>query len=191
MLSKKEKEFEELSKEALLCKKCILHKKRTAPVIGQGSLKAKIMFIGEAPGAKEDASGIPFCGRSGKFLDELLALAKIDRDKVYICNIIKCRPPENRDPEEKEIKACSRFIEKQIELISPKVICPLGRLSMKFVMDKFGFGDKVDVIGKIHGKVFKGKETIIPFYHPAVALYNPRMKDVLKKDFKILKKYAD
>ncbi|MFZ2390385.1 MAG: uracil-DNA glycosylase [Minisyncoccales bacterium] len=191
MPSKKETEFERINQDALSCKKCILYKKRISPVIGQGSLKAKIMFIGEAPGAKEDATGIPFCGRSGKFLDELLLSAKIDRKKVYICNIIKCRPPENRDPGEKEIKACSHFIEKQIELISPNVICPLGRLSMKFIMDKFGFSDDVDVIGKIHGKVFKGKETIIPFYHPAVALYNPKMKDVLKKDFKILKKYAD
>lgn len=191
MLTKKEKEFEEITKEALLCKKCVLYKKRIAPVIGQGSLKAKIMFIGEAPGAKEDTTGIPFCGRSGKFLDELLLSAGIDREKVYICNIIKCRPPENRDPEEKEIEACSCFIEKQIKLISPNVICPLGRLSMKFVMKKFGFSDDIDVIGKIHGKVYKGKETIIPFYHPAVALYNPNMRDVLKKDFKILKKYVD
>lgn len=191
MQSKKEKEFEKISKDALSCKKCILYKKRTSPVIGQGSLKAKIMFIGEAPGAKEDTTGIPFCGRSGKFLDELLSSAKIDRQKVYICNIIKCRPPENRDPGEKEIKACSHFIEKQIEIISPNVICPLGRLSMKFVMEKFGLESEIDVIGKIHGKVFKGKETIIPFYHPAVALYNPKMRDVLKKDFKILKKYAD
>ncbi|MFA5207862.1 MAG: uracil-DNA glycosylase [Candidatus Paceibacterota bacterium] len=191
MQSKKEKEFERINKDALSCKKCILYKKRISPVIGQGSLKAKIMFIGEAPGAKEDATGIPFCGRSGKFLDELLSSAQIDRQKVYICNIIKCRPPENRDPGEKEIKACSHFIEKQIEVISPNVICPLGRLSMKFVMEKFGLESEIDVIGKIHGKVFKGKETIIPFYHPAVALYNPKMRDVLKKDFKILKKYAD
>ncbi|MFA5432372.1 MAG: uracil-DNA glycosylase [Candidatus Paceibacterota bacterium] len=186
-----EDKFKTLEEEILACKECILCEKRLAPVIGQGSLKAKIMFIGEAPGAKEDATGIPFCGRSGKFLDELLLSAGIDRDKVYICNIVKCRPPENRDPEVKEIETCSRFIEKQIELISPKVICPLGRLSMKFVMDKFGFSDEIDVIGKIHGKVFEGKETIIPFYHPAVALYNPNMKSVLKKDFEILKKYAD
>ncbi|MFA5071942.1 MAG: uracil-DNA glycosylase [Candidatus Pacearchaeota archaeon] len=186
-----EDKFKILEKQISSCKKCPLFKERNIPVIGQGSLKAKIMFIGEAPGAKEDATGIPFCGRSGKFLDELLSSAKINREKVYICNIIKCRPPENRDPGEKEIKACSHFIEKQIELISPNVICPLGRLSMKFVMEKFGLESEIDVIGKIHGKVFKGKETIIPFYHPAVALYNPKMKDVLKKDFKILKKYAD
>jgi DNA polymerase len=191
MLSKKEKEFEKIKKDALLCKKCVLYKKRKAPVIGQGSLKARIVFVGEAPGVKEDASSVPFCGRSGKFLDELLFSAKINREDVYICNIIKCRPPENRDPSEKEIKACSCYIEKQIELIKPKVICPLGRLSMKFVMEKFGFEDSIEVIGKIHGKVFKGKETVIPFYHPAVALYNPKMKDVLKKDFKILKKYVD
>jgi len=186
-----EDEFKILEKEISLCKKCPLFEKRNIPVVGQGSLKAKIMFVGEAPGAKEDESGIPFCGRSGKFLDELLILAGIDREKVYICNIVKCRPPENRDPEEEEIKACSCFIDKQIELISPNVICPLGRLSMKFIMEKFGFGDSLDVISKIHGKVFKGKETIIPFYHPAVALYNPKMKDVLKKDFEILKNYVD
>lgn len=191
MPSKKEKEFKKLEKEVLLCKKCVLYKKRVQPVIGQGSLKSKIIFVGEAPGAKEDASGVPFCGRSGKFLDELLKSAGIDREKVYICNIIKCRPPKNRDPEEKEIKACSRFIEKQIEILSPKVICPLGRHSMRFVMDRSGLSEEVCVIGKIHGKVFKGKNTVIPFYHPAVALYNPNMKKVLKKDFKILKKYAD
>jgi DNA polymerase len=191
MLTKKEKELEKIRKDALLCKKCALYKKRTAPVIGQGSLKAKIMFIGEAPGAKEDASGIPFCGRSGKFLDELLQSVKIDRNEVYICNVVKCRPPENRDPKDEEIKACSRFIEKQIEIISPKVICPLGRHSMRFVMENFGLADDIDGISKVHGKVFKGNVSIIPFYHPAVALYNPKMKDILKKDFKILKKYAD
>ena len=186
-----EDKFKKIEKEISLCKECPLFKKRNIPVIGQGSLKAKIMFVGEAPGAKEDASGIPFCGRSGKFLDELLVSTKINREDVYICNIIKCRPPENRDPSEKEIKACSKYIEKQIEIIKPKVICPLGRLSMKFIMEKFGFDNEIDVIGKIHGKVFKGKETIIPFYHPAVALYNPKMKDILKKDFKILRKYVD
>jgi len=191
MLGKKEKELKKLEKEVLVCKKCVLCKKRINPVIGQGSFKAKIMFVGEAPGAKEDATGVPFCGRSGKFLDELLKSAKIDREKVYICNIIKCRPPLNRDPEEKEIKACSQYIKKQVEIISPKVICPLGRYSMAFIMEMFGFIDDIDVISKVHGKVFKGKNTVIPFYHPAVAIYNPNMKDVLKKDFKILKKYAD
>jgi len=191
MLSKKEKDLKKLEKDVLACKKCVLCKKRINPVIGQGSFKAKIMFVGEAPGAKEDETGVPFCGRSGKFLDELLKSAKIDREEVYICNIIKCRPPFNRDPEEREIKACSSYIKKQVEIISPKVICPLGRYSMGFIMDMFGFTDDIDVISKVHGKVFKGKNTVIPFYHPAVAIYNPNMKDVLKKDFKILKKYAD
>jgi len=124
-------------------------------------------------------------------LDELLKSAKIDREKVYICNIIKCRPPLNRDPKDKEIKACSQYIKKQVEIISPKVICPLGRYSMSFIMEMFGFADNIDVISKVHGKVFKGKNTVIPFYHPAVAIYNPNMKEVLRKDFKILKKYAD
>ena len=180
--------MDKFGKEILNCKKCILWKKRTSPVIGQGSLRAKIMFVGEAPGAKEDATGVPFCGRSGKFLDELLESVKIDRKKVYICNIVKCRPPKNRDPKDKEIKACSGYIRKQIEDISPRVICPLGRHSMRFVMETFGF--EVEPIGKVHGKVFKGKKTVIPFYHPAVAIYNSNMKKVLKKDFKILKKYA-
>ena len=191
MLSKREKELKRLEKDISFCKKCGLYKKRNLPVIGQGSSKAKIMFVGEAPGAREDATGIPFCGRSGKFLDELLKSAGIDRNKVYICNIVKCRPPQNRDPEEKEIKACGRFIKKQIEVLSPKVICPLGRHSMRFIMERFGFFDNINNISKIHGKVFKGRNTVIPFYHPAVAIYNPNMKRVLKKDFKILKKYAD
>ena len=191
MLTKKEKELKKLEKDVLVCKKCVLCKKRINPVIGQGSFKAKIMFVGEAPGAKEDATGIPFCGRSGKFLDELLKSAKIDREKVYICNIIKCRPPLNRDPKDKEIKACSDYIKKQVEIVSPKVICPLGRYSMNFIMEMFGFSEDIDVISKVHGKIFKGKNTVIPFYHPAVAIYNPNMKKVLRKDFKILKKYAD
>ena len=178
-----------LEKEILACKKCILYKKRVNPVIGQGSSRAKIMFVGEAPGAKEDETGVPFCGRSGKFLDELLESAKIDRKKVYICNIVKCRPPKNRDPKDKEKKVCSKYLERQIEAISPKVICPLGRHSMGFILELFGFENQP--IGKIHGKVFKGKKTVIPFYHPAVAIYNSNMKKVLKKDFKILKKYAD
>jgi len=191
MLTKKEKELKKLEKDIWFCKKCVLCKKRINPVIGQGSFKAKIMFVGEAPGAKEDATGIPFCGRSGKFLDELLKSAKIDREKVYICNIIKCRPPLNRDPKDKEIKACSDYIKKQVEIVSPKVICPLGRYSMNFIMEMFGFSEDIDVISKVHGKIFKGKNTVIPFYHPAVAIYNPNMKKVLRKDFKILKKYAD
>lgn len=178
-----------LEKEILSCKKCGLYKKRINPVIGQGSLKAKIMFVGEAPGAKEDETGVPFCGRSGKFLDELLDSVKIDRKKVYICNIVKCRPPKNRDPKDKEMDVCSKYLERQIEDISPKVICPLGRHSMRFILELFGFENQP--IGKIHGKVFKGKKTVIPFYHPAVAIYNSNMKKVLKKDFKILKKYAD
>lgn len=191
MPNKKEKELKKLEKDILSCKKCVLSKKRINPVVGQGSFKAKIMFVGEAPGAKEDETGTPFCGRSGKLLDELLESAGIDRGKVYICNIIKCRPPSNRDPEEKEVKACSNYIKKQIEIISPEVICPLGRISMKFIMEMSGFSDDIDVIGKIHGRVFRGENTVIPFYHPAVAIYNPNMKKVLKKDFKVLKKYAD
>jgi DNA polymerase len=102
MLTKKEKELEKLKKQAFACRKCVLYKKRTAPVIGQGSLNAKIIFIGEAPGAKEDATGVPFCGRSGKFLDELLKSAEIDREKVYICNIVNAVRPRTGSERERD-----------------------------------------------------------------------------------------
>ena len=192
MKSKADKELEVIKERVLSCRKCQLYKGRNFPVIGQGSHRAKIMFIGEAPGKNEDLTGFPFCGRSGKVLDGLLNSAGISREDVYIANIIKCRPPLNRDPEEKEIKACSKYIEEQIDIINPEIISPLGRYSMKFVMEKFGLGDKVDVISKIHGKIFEGMgRKINPFYHPAVSVYNRNMKKDLENDFKVLKKYAD
>ncbi len=192
MATKADKELLKIKEEVLLCRKCSLYKNRKFPVIGQGNHKAKIMFIGEAPGKNEDLTGTPFCGRSGKVLDELLKSAGINRESVYVANIIKCRPPSNRDPEEREIKACSKYIERQIDIINPEIVSPLGRYSMRFVMEKFGLGDKVDVISKIHGKMFEGEgRKIVPFYHPAVSVYNPNMYNILKKDFQILKKYAD
>lgn len=182
--------MEKIKEDVLACKKCSLYKERNIPVIGQGNHNAKIIFIGEAPGAKEDASGVPFCGRSGDFLNELLDHIGLKREDVYITNIVKCRPPKNRDPKDSEIECCKNYIERQIESINPKVICSLGRYSMNFIMNNLGIENK-DTISNLHGKVFEGKYIFIPLYHPAVAIYNSSKKEELKKDFEIIKKYVD
>jgi len=193
-----EEELKKIKNEVLSCKKCSLYKERVEnrffPVIGEGNHQAKIMFVGEAPGLQEAKTGRPFCGAAGKILDELLESAGIKRKDVYITNILKDRPPENRDPQPEEIQACTPSLERQIEIIKPKVLCPLGRYSMNFLMEKLGLGDQIEGISKIHGKLFKTKDlfqdiNIIPFYHPAVAAYNPNMKNVLKKDFSILERF--
>jgi len=192
-----ETELRKIRDEVVNCKKCSLYEERIKsgfyPVIGEGNHQAKIMFVGEAPGLQEAKTGRPFCGASGKILDELLGSVSIKRENVYITNILKDRPPENRDPQKEEIKTCIPYLERQIEVIKPEVICPLGRYAMEFLMEKFGLKNLIEPISKIHGKVFETKTLfqnikIIPFYHPAVATYNPNMKEILKKDFQILKK---
>jgi len=182
--------MEKIKEDILACKKCSLCKERNIPVIGQGNHNAKIIFIGEAPGAKEDATGVPFCGRSGNFLNELLDHIGLKREDVYITNIVKCRPPKNRDPKDSEIECCKNYIERQIEIIGPKVICSLGRHSMNFIMNNLGIENK-ETISNLHGKIFEGKYIFIPLYHPAVAIYNSSKKGELKKDFEIIKKYVD
>lgn len=194
MRNLKEKEMGKIKEEILNCKKCELYKTRICPVIGEGNHETKIMFVGEAPGAQEDRTGRPFCGAAGKILDELLESVGIKRENIYITNILKDRPPNNRDPKPEEIEACVPYLERQIEIIKPEVICPLGRFAMEFLMEKFGLKDQIQGISKIHGKVFKIKTlfqnvTIVPFYHPATATYNPNMKEVLKKDFQVLREY--
>ncbi len=190
-----DQELKKIKDEVVDCKKCPLYKTRTYPVIGEGNHQAKIIFCGEAPGAKEDKTGRPFCGAAGKILDELLNSVGIRREEVYICNILKCRPPANRDPQKEEIEACVPYLERQIEIIKPEVVCPLGRYSMKFLMEKFGLEDRVEPISKIHGKTFEVKTIfqnlkIVSLYHPAVATYNPNMKETLKEDFQVLKKFT-
>ncbi len=169
-------------------------KNKYFPVVGEGSHAAKIMFIGEAPGKSEAETARPFCGRSGKLLDEMLASINLNRSNVYITNVVKDRPPENRDPAEEEIKLYSPFLDRQIEIIEPKVIATLGRFSMAYILEHFGLKDMIRSITQIHGKEFVadtkyGKVTIIPFYHPAVALYNSSNRETLMEDFQILKKY--
>ena len=169
-------------------------KNKVFPVIGEGNHFAKIMFIGEAPGRNEAKTGRPFCGAAGKILDELFSFAKIERKDVYITNIIKDRPPFNRDPSPEEISIYAPFLNKQIEIIRPEIISTLGRFSMKYIMEKFDLNP--GSISENHGKVFEanssyGKIKIIPLYHPAVAVYNNSKKDDLKKDFVILKQYYE
>ena len=165
---------------------------RAYPVIGEGNHHAAIMFIGEAPGRVEAETGRPFAGPAGKILDELLVSISVSRKDVYVTNVVKDRPPQNRDPLPEEIALYAPLLNRQIEIIKPKVIVLLGRHAMKYVMEKFGLSSQMSGISKIHGTVFEadvtyGNVTIIPLYHPAVALYNPELKDVMMKDFKKLK----
>lgn len=164
------------------------------PVIGEGSHWARVMFVGEAPGRNEAATGRPFVGAAGKILDELLASADIKREDVYITNIVKDRPPLNRDPLPEEIESYGPFLDRQINIIKPAVIVPLGRYAMGYIMEKFGLADKLEPISKMHGRVFEAKTdygpvTIIPLYHPAVAVYNSTTKDGLKHDMQVLRQF--
>ena len=190
----KDELMKKLEEKIKNCKKCPLGMLRTNAVPGSGSYDADVMFVGEAPGYWEDQKGLPFVGRAGKVLDELLAEIGLKRGDVYITNIVKCRPPNNRDPNEDEIKACSPYLDRQIDIIRPKIIVPLGRHSMSYILRKFGF--EPEPISKIHGKIFEarilfGRIIIMPMYHPAVALYRPQLKEELRRDFKKLREILD
>jgi len=185
----REEEMKKLEDEIKKCKRCELWKTRTKPAVGEGSLTAKLMLVGEAPGYYEDLKGIPFVGKAGKVLDELLGSVGLRRSDVYIANMLKCRPPGNRNPTAIEIRACTPYLDKQMEIIEPTVIATLGNFSLSYIFDKFGL--KKDKISKLHGKVFKismiaGITKIVPLYHPAVVTHNPGMKGVLTDDFKVL-----
>lgn len=178
--------FEKFKKAVLQCEKCKLASNRTNVVPGEGNEKAEVMFIGEGPGKNEDLQGRPFVGAAGKFLDEMLNSINLKRENVYIANVVKCRPPENRDPLPEEVSACWPWLEKQIELIEPLIIVSLGRHSTARFLANV-------VISKDHGQPFRkkfGKNKIIfyPCYHPAAALYNGGLRETLLKDFKKIPK---
>ena len=177
--------LEKIEEEIKKCQKCPLYKTRKNAVPGEGEFEKKIMFVGEAPGRREDELGRPFVGAAGKFLDELLASIELSRKDVYITNIVKCRPPGNRDPTDEEIKLCSPYLDRQIAVMKPRIICPLGRFSAKYILEKFGF--EMDKISKIQGSVFEGEVLILPMYHPAAALYHQNLKNELYKSFEVLK----
>ncbi len=164
------------------------------PVIGEGSHLASIMLIGEAPGRNEAKAGRPFCGSAGKILDNLLVGVGIKREEVYITNIVKDRPENNRDPSLEEIRIYGPFLDRQINLIQPQVIATLGRYSTKYILEKFGLSEASRSISGLHGQVFEteapyGKISIVPLYHPAAAIYNQNLIKTLKKDFKVLEKF--
>lgn len=185
-------DLEQVKKEVHKCRKCNLYEFKQNYVFGEGTATAPIVFVGEAPGAREDKVGQPFVGSSGRIFDELLRSIELEREGVYICNVLKCHPPDNRNPDLREIDSCSPYLKLQLEIIKPKIVCPMGNFAVGFVLKKYGLSDKVNGISKLHGKIFKvtnlfEKIKIIPLYHPAVAGYNPDMKKVLLNDIKIVK----
>lgn len=176
----RKKELEKVREEVLVCTKCPLSKSRNIAVPGEGSINSEIMFIGEAPGANEDREGIPFCGNAGKFLDEMLAAIDLKREDIFITNTVKCRPSENRDPEDCEKEACRPFLNRQFKAINPKLIVCLGRHSTATYLPGAGG------ISKLHGKALKRPDgrVYLPLYHPAAALHNGSLRDTLLSDFK-------
>ncbi len=192
-------DMKKIKDEVMALTKSPLYKYRTEnkyfPVIGEGCHDSVIMFVGEAPGRNEAKTGRPFCGAAGKIFDELLGHVEIDRKEIYITNIVKDRPPQNRDPSPEEIEVYGPFLDRQIEIIKPKVIASLGRYAMGYIMKKFDLDLELEPIGKAHGKAYKAEASygpidIVALYHPCVAVYNRSTIDTLKKDFKILKNYA-
>lgn len=192
--AEKEKALQKVAKD-LLKSKCPLRPQATQPVAGEGSANAKIFFIGEAPGRNEDISGRPFVGAAGRVLNEFLALINMKREDVFITSIEKFRPPKNRDPKPEEIMACFPYLEKQIEIIKPKLIVCLGRHALRRMME-WEKGSEIEEdlpMNILHGKVFTGKSgrLYFPVYHPAAALYG-FSRALMEKDFKkipgILKK---
>ncbi len=173
-----EEMLKEVAVEASTCSKCNLCKGRTKAVPGEGNPHAKVLFIGEGPGQQEDRQGRPFVGPAGQFLDELLGSINLKRSDVFITNVVKCRPPNNRDPLPEEIAACDNYLDRQIAAIQPHVIVTLGRYSMS----KFFGSEKISAI---HGRARKKDGYIcIAMYHPAAGLHRPDLKNVIRDDFK-------
>jgi uracil-DNA glycosylase len=168
--------------QALDCTRCQLSRTRTTVVFGSGNADADLMFIGEAPGANEDRLGLPFVGQAGKLLDKLLAEIGLERSEVFICNTVKCRPPNNRDPHPHEIESCNEYLRRQVELIEPSVICTLGNFATKLLRaDTTG-------ISHVHGReevrlIGPRAVRLYPLYHPAAALYTPSTLETLRADF--------
>ena len=187
-----EQSIAHLRKTIAKCEQCDLHKTRTNTVPGEGGVNASIMFIGEAPGKNEDEQGKPFIGRAGGIFDRLLESIDLSREKIYLCNILKCRPPNNRNPLASEIAACVGNLDLQIKIVNPKVIGTLGNFSTMYVLEKFGI--PLDKISHLAGKLIDidtefGAKKIVPLFHPAVATYSPKKIDVLLEHFQIFKNF--
>lgn len=187
--------YEELSTSIKKCRKCPLGDGATNIVVGKGNVKADILFVGEAPGRNEDLQGEPFVGAAGKRLDDLLKRVELSLDEIYIANILKCRPDENRDPSEEEIKLCTPWLLEQIKEIKPKVVCSLGNYATKFFLAEGNLEDMKNQPGitSVHGKKkiieMNGlKFLLIPLFHPAAIIYNQKLIPEWEKDMEIIKK---
>ena len=179
--------LQDLAKSLHNCQRCRLAKLgRTQVVFGVGNPHASIMFVGEAPGFNEDQKGEPFVGAAGKLLNDLLQSVNLSRDQIYIANVIKCRPPNNRDPEPDEVETCKPFLMQQIQMIQPKLVCTLGNWATQTLLER-----KVGIT-KVKGQAFYMKDFVIfPLLHPAAALHQGNLIDTLKEDFKKLKEFLD
>jgi len=180
-----EETLAQIAKEVSGCQKCALYHSRKKSVPGEGPADSEIMFIGEGPGFHENEQGRPFVGAAGQFLDELLAQAGLKRPEVWIGNVVKCRPPGNRDPLPEELSACNAYLERQMEAINPKIIITLGRYSM----GKFMPGAKISAV---HGQMRRvGERFVIAMFHPAAALHQGSLKPFIMKDFAQLPKLLE
>jgi uracil-DNA glycosylase len=170
-------ELEILHEQIRVCPLCRLSESRKHAVPGDGPANAALMFVGEAPGFHENEQGLPFVGAAGRFLEQLLASINLSRDQVFITNIVKCRPPDNRDPQPDEIEACSGYLERQIELVAPKLIVTLGRFSMQLAY-------KGVTISQVHGQPKRVNDIVyLPMFHPAAALHQSRYRTLIEQDF--------
>lgn len=186
--------MERVARDVAGCRRCGLCEGRKNPVPGKGDPDSPVVFIGEAPGRKEDEQGEPFVGAAGKRLDTLLEHIGLQREEVYITNVLKCRPPKNRRPTSSEIKECTPHLEKQLGIIEPGIIAPMGNSAVGYIMRWYGL--KRESIGKAHGMGLQaeapwGRITILPLYHPAAALYNQKLYKMLEEGFETLKTLLD
>jgi len=197
-IQKKKEKLEEVRKELLKAKKAPLYSYRTEnnylPVPGEGKANAKIVVVGEAPGKNEAVTGLPFCGQTGKILDDLFEGIALDRKSVFVTSVVKDRPQKNRDPTKEEIAWYAPYLDRQIEIIAPKVVVALGRFSMEYLFDRYGVETKEKTISQLHGSVHEGKVgdqkiKIIALYHPSASIYNQKLKSVIKEDFNVLKQF--
>lgn len=181
--------FAELVEDVADCHDCGLCKGAKNRVNGEGDLNSRVVFVGEAPGRKEDESGRPFVGSAGKLLDRLLAGAGLSRNGVFISNVVRCRPPDNRRPKRYEVEACSRHIERLLGIIAPSVVAPMGNSAVEFLFERYRLGEAV--IGNVHGKPVEvampwGRVIVFPLYHPAAAIYNRKLLGEQEADMKSL-----
>ena len=191
MVDDKRSELSQIAEEIRNLRQSPLHEYRLKngykPVVGEGDPDARIMFVGEAPGAEEAKTGRPFVGRAGEVLDELLNSVGLQRRDVYITSVVKDRPPDNRDPRAEEIRVYRPFLSQQISIIQPKVIATLGRFALEVILDEFGMPQGGQGLGDLHGQALRaqaeyGEVVIVPLYHPAAVFYNPGLQQTLEED---------